>query len=99
MVIVHFYDACFLFQRPRSNEIGHNQSRKHIPMSAITYLIQTNTHDNEKLTKTNITITIVMVMLAEMSHLTSWENQQFAYAKTKTQISFEVIAKLISVRG
>ena len=26
----------------------------------------------------------------------SWENQQFAYAKTKTQISFAVTAKLIS---
>ena len=27
---------------------------------------------------------------------TSWENQQFAYAKTKAQISFAVTAKLIS---
>ena len=26
----------------------------------------------------------------------SWENRQFAYAKTKTQISFAVIAQLIS---
>ena len=26
----------------------------------------------------------------------SWENQQFAYAKTKAQISFAVTAKLIS---
>ena len=26
----------------------------------------------------------------------SWENQHFAYAKTKTQISFAVTAKLIS---
>ena len=35
-------------------------------------------------------------MLKFTSFEAAWENQQFAYAKTKTQISFAVNAKLIS---
>ena len=33
----------------------------------------------------------------ELDNAASWENKQSAYAKTKTQISFAVTAKLISV--
>ena len=35
-------------------------------------------------------------MIASVKWAASWENQLFAYAKTKTQISFAVTAKLIS---
>ena len=35
-------------------------------------------------------------MVIEYKWAASWENQQSAYAKTKTQISFAVTSKLIS---
>ena len=40
---------------------------------------------------------IVQLRFIDDNWAASWENQQFAYAKTKTQISFAVTAKLISV--